>query len=200
MTWTERTNEAWVEALRSSRPTLSDAAHALAAPQRRRLLAAAEELYVRSDAGLARLPAACRPGMFAARRLYAEIGREVQRRGLDSVNGRAIVSWQRKSRVLSEALVAAAGRYAPNEKGSALPEATFLVESVTPAPPVVQQRRVPWPRIEDRVVWLIDLFERLEQRDHVAGRSLRSLPAGRQSPERWRAAYGTAAGIAPTSN
>jgi phytoene synthase len=143
-----------------------------------RLLGAAEELYARSDAGLARLPAACRPGMFAARRLYAEIGRELARRGLDSVNVRAIVSWQRKSRVLTEAVMAAAGRYPPNETGHALSEASFLVESVAPlaqavpAMPGAQPSRARWPRIEDRVAWLVDLFERLEQRDHLAGRSL----------------------------
>jgi phytoene synthase len=140
-----------------------------------RLLGAAEELYARSDAGLARLPAACRPGMFAARRLYAEIGRELARRGLDSVNARAIVSWQRKSRVLTEAVMAAAGRYPPNETGHALSEASFLVESVAPfaqAVPAAQHSRARWPRIEDRVAWLVDLFERLEQRDHLAGRSL----------------------------
>jgi phytoene synthase len=138
-----------------------------------RLLAAAEELYTRSDAGLARLPAACRPGMFAARRLYAEIGREVERRGLDSVNGRAIVSWQRKSRVLSEAVMAAAVRHPAAEVGHALPEASFLVDCVTP---VARQPRVGRPRIEDRVAWLVDLFGRLEQREHVAGRGLSSPP------------------------
>jgi phytoene synthase len=134
-----------------------------------RLLAAAEELYARSDAGLARLPAACRPGMFAARRLYAEIGREVARRGLDSVNGRAIVSWQRKARVLSESMMAAAGRYPMTEKAHALPEAGYLVDSV---PAMVQEQPARRPRIEDRVAWLVDLFERLEQRDQLAGRSL----------------------------
>jgi phytoene synthase len=107
--------------------------------------------------------------MFAARRLYAEIGREVARRGLDSVNGRAIVSWQRKARVLSESMMAAAGRYPMTEKAHALPEASYLVDSV---PAMVQEQPARRPRIEDRVAWLVDLFERLEQRDQLAGRSL----------------------------
>jgi phytoene synthase len=138
-----------------------------------RLLAAAEDLYARSDAGLARLPMACRPGMFAARRLYAEIGHELARRGFDSVNRRAIVSWQRKSRVLTEAVLAAAVRHAPGERGHALPEARFLVESVAAQ---VREPRAPvsWRPLEDRVAWLIDLFERLEQRDHPAGRRFSS--------------------------
>jgi phytoene synthase len=134
-----------------------------------RLLAAADELYARSDAGLARLPVACRPGMFAARRLYAEIGREVLRRGLDSVNGRAIVSWQRKSRVLCAAMLSAAGRHRPGDAQQFLPEASFLVESVAQSGSQTQtQTRA---RFDDRVAWLVDLFERLEQRD-LAGRSL----------------------------
>jgi len=40
-----------------------------------RLLAAAEELYTRADAGITNLPSSCRPGMYAARLLYAEIAR-----------------------------------------------------------------------------------------------------------------------------
>ncbi len=48
-----------------------------------RLLRIADELYARADSGIARLPAACRPGIRAARLLYAEIGREVERAGLE---------------------------------------------------------------------------------------------------------------------
>ncbi|MEO8280203.1 MAG: phytoene/squalene synthase family protein, partial [Ideonella sp.] len=44
-----------------------------------RLLDAADELYQRADGGVARLPLACRPGINAARFMYAAIGHEVAR-------------------------------------------------------------------------------------------------------------------------
>ncbi len=47
-----------------------------------------------------RLPLACRPGINAARLLYAEIGHEVARRGLDSVSARAVVPGARKAALL----------------------------------------------------------------------------------------------------
>ena len=55
----------------------------------RQLLAEAESLYFRSEAGVATLPADCRPGIFAARRIYAGIGAAVARNRFDSVSRRA---------------------------------------------------------------------------------------------------------------
>ena len=78
---------------------------------------------------MARLPAACRPAMLAAAAIYAEIGREVTRRGCDSVSARARVGARRKL-----ALVAAAAlRSAAVSRGASappLPAAMFLVEAV----------------------------------------------------------------------
>lgn len=136
-----------------------------------RLLAEADVLYARSDAGLAGLPAACRPGMHAARLLYAEIGREVARRDFDSVSQRAVVNWQRKARILADAVVAAQRGHTAEAADDMLPEGAFLLRAlpaarVAPEPPVESPReRTRWPRVEDRVVWLVDLFERLERRD-----------------------------------
>jgi phytoene synthase len=142
-----------------------------------RLLAEAELLYARSDAGLAQLPAACRPGMYAARLLYAEIGHEVARRGFDSVTQRAVVSWQRKARLLADAAKLASQRVVAAEAGvlqaSMLEEGKFLlaalagVAAAAPAPTPAEspRERERWPRVEDRVVWLVGLFERLERRD-----------------------------------
>jgi phytoene synthase len=136
-----------------------------------RLLQAADELYRRADVGIANLPPACRPGMYAARLLYAEIGHELARRGLDSVNVRAVVSWQRKARILADAVLAAT-RSAPGAGGEVLEEAKFLIGACSaddlrfaPAPPESARERVRWPRVEDRVIWLVDLFERLERRE-----------------------------------
>ena len=140
-----------------------------------RLLAEAQALYARSESGLARLPAACRPGMFAARLLYAEIGHELSRRQYDSVNQRAVVPWRRKARILADAFVAATARDASLPASDALPEALFLLRCLPPphcdslkTPLQSARERTRWPRIEDRVVWLVDLFERLERRERSA--------------------------------
>jgi phytoene synthase len=69
-----------------------------------RVLDFAEELYQRAESGIARLPVGCRPGIYAARLLYAEIGQEVARNGYDSVSQRAVVPKARKMALLSQAL------------------------------------------------------------------------------------------------
>jgi phytoene synthase len=145
-----------------------------------RLLAAAAGLYAGSDAGISCLPPVCRPGMHAARLLYEEIGREVARRQYDSVNERAVVSWQRKARILADAMLAST-RAAAQPAEEIMPEAQFLLNggayaaAESAAGPVESPReRARWPRIEDRVVWLIDLFERLERRERAGMRAVNS--------------------------
>jgi phytoene synthase len=54
-----------------------------------RLLREADRLYQRSEAGVKALPVACRPGIFAARHIYAGIGGQVARADHDSVTTRA---------------------------------------------------------------------------------------------------------------
>ncbi len=71
-----------------------------------RLLDEADRLYDGVGAGVAELPLGCRPGINAARILYAEIGREVERRGCDAVHARASVPGRRKLRLLLGAALA----------------------------------------------------------------------------------------------
>jgi phytoene synthase len=135
----------------------------------KRLLVHADALYARSGEGIAKLPLGCRPAMHAARLMYAEIGREVERRGLDSVSQRAVVAGTRKAALLASALATTAGTAVRDPRSSGAPpleEARFLVDAVALA------ARAPatadgsgWRRVEDRVVWVIDLFERLERRE-----------------------------------
>lgn len=135
-----------------------------------RLLNAADSFYSRATHGIANLPLGCRPGIYAARALYAEIGRELERVGLDSVSSRAVVSTNRKLAVLARTLLLQQKGWAPARMlGAAtteIEETRFLVEAVaaTPLRDNIQPRRRP---IEDRVVWVIDLFERLERRDQL---------------------------------
>ena len=126
-----------------------------------RLLAAAEGLYARAGAGVACLPLACRPGINAARFLYAEIGHEVARRGHDSVGSRAHVSKARKAALALRALV----ELAPAADTAWVPplEATRgLVEAA-----VTSSGRAPRRSLFERVVWTCELFARLERRERL---------------------------------
>ena len=133
-----------------------------------RLLAAADGHYQRASAGITRLPLGCRLGIGAARLLYAEIGREVMRRGTDSISSRAVVSGRRKLRVLTTGLAGLALPLRPLS-GAGVPEGTFLVEAVvqTAPRPVFAGTSVPWWAVAERMRWTIDLFERLERQERV---------------------------------
>ncbi len=72
----------------------------------KRLLAEADRLYLRAEEGVAFLPRACRPAILAARRIYADIGREIERHACNSVDRRAVVSGSRKVRQLLRSLPA----------------------------------------------------------------------------------------------
>lgn len=109
-----------------------------------RLLDRARHLYARSDAGIAMLPQDCQPAIRAARLIYAEIGDQLQRGGLDSVSRRTVVGKRRKLWLVLRALF---GR-APGEKTRALPshayepleETRFLVDvSAGPGPFLLQE-------------------------------------------------------------
>jgi len=137
-----------------SRPQHSPALGRLLA----RLLAEADRLYARSLSGIALLPAACRPSIHAARVLYCEIGREVERNGCDSVSRRAVVSSRRKLALLSQSVTACLAA-APPTGLPPLAEAAFLVDAVSRA----GQPQLPPRSLDERAQWLTDLFTRLEK-------------------------------------
>ncbi len=133
-----------------------------------RLLYAADGYYGSASAGIARLPMNCRFGIGAAGLLYSEIGKEVARRGMDSISGRAVVSGRRKAWVLATGLgdIAFSGRsLAPKP----VPEGLFLVDAVvqnTPRP-IIENKPTPWWAVADRLIWTMDLFASLEERGRV---------------------------------
>lgn len=129
-----------------------------------RLLDAADQLYRRVDAGVARLPLACRPGINAARFLYAEIGREVARRGMDSVSRRARVPASRKAWLLMRSITLLAPSVA-SPVAPVLPANRFLVDAAAASRPLVGSRAPAVGRrsISDRVVWTAELFARLDR-------------------------------------
>ncbi len=124
----------------------------------KRLLDGADALYARSLSGIAMLPPGCRPSIHAARVLYAEIGRAVERNGCDSVSRRAVVSSRRKLSLLGQA-IAACMRAAPQTGQPALPAAQFLVDAVALAGTPIHPPRT----LDERAQWLTDLFTRLEK-------------------------------------
>ena len=135
----------------------------------RRLLEAADVLYRRVGSGVAQLPLACRPGINASRFLYAEIGREVERQGGNAIARRAVVPASRKARLLARSFAAAApaSRDAP---APPLAQTQFLVDAIAACAPrakvaaAMRASGVPWWNLYGRVLWTVDLFERLERR------------------------------------
>ena len=130
-----------------------------------RLLAHADHLYQRSLFGIADLPPSCRPAINAARRLYAEIGAVVARNGHDSISRRAVVPTRRKLGVVLQAVAEAAFASA-RAKPPSLAATRFLIDAVTEAS--AYRRSAYDAEIETRTEWVIDLFERLRERDRLS--------------------------------
>jgi phytoene synthase len=135
-----------------------------------RVLQAADALYRRADSGISVLPASCRPGIFAARHLYREIGVEVARCGFDSVSRRAHVPGTRKLALMAHALLDAAR---PGRGPAAEPpliETAYLVDAVSTAHPrLATFSERPLGLVSDRVIWVAQLFATLDARDRVPG-------------------------------
>lgn len=138
-------------------PEYSDALGAVVS----RLLDEADRLYRRANAGIAGLPLSCRPGIYAARYLYAAIGHQVRRQRLDSVSSRAVVPVRRKLAWLTRAVVAA-GRGAPGAEAPPLAATGFLVRAAA-----VPARDVAPSGVRGWGLWLIELFAELERRDRA---------------------------------
>ncbi|KQP35382.1 phytoene/squalene synthase family protein [Pseudorhodoferax sp. Leaf274] len=129
-----------------------------------RLLAEADRLYARAAAGVGSLPLDCRPGINAARLLYAGIGHEVRRVGGDGVRRRARVPGWRKAGLL----VRAAASLWPSQAALAAPALSAnqpLLDAVATAP---------HPRRQGSAEFVVDLFTRLARDERQPHRA----PAG----------------------
>lgn len=126
-----------------------------------RLLARADALYARAETAIAGLPASARPGILAARRIYAEIGAELGRRGGDPFDGRVIVSARRKLALLVRAMADAGALRGAPDPAPPLAETAFLVDAVaaTPAPASATTGG-----FDGDVGWVFDLFVDLAAR------------------------------------
>lgn len=132
----------------------------------RHLLFEAQKLYFRAEAGVAALPPDCRPGIYAARHVYAAIGAEIARAGHDSVTRRARTSGARKAALLGVALLrAGAAAVLPRSPviyARPLPQTAFLVEAAARAP----ASDAAWG--EGRAGALMAILAELEARQRVA--------------------------------
>ena len=129
----------------------------------RRLLAEARRLYLRSEAGVSALPRGARSGIFAARYIYAGIGKEVRKQGFDSITTRAHTSKSQKIGWLAQAGIRAAATtvmpMSPVIYAPALPEVQFLVDAAARGD------------VTDttRAAALMDVLAQLRARDETSG-------------------------------
>lgn len=132
----------------------------------RRLLDVADEIYERADIGIGQLPADCRPGITAARLLYAEIGKEVARRNWDSVTTRAVVPGARKLKLLRKALSSVVQTTRWSESAGC-ESVLFLMKAAASSLRPEQRLDVPiaWWDMRKRMLLALDIFERSKRRD-----------------------------------
>ena len=147
-----------------------------------RVLMAADAAYARATMGIAHLPARARAGIHAARRLYAEIGQDLRRHGLDSVARRAHVGRARKLWLLLAACGDALSARPLQLSVQQFPESEFLLEAVRnmewhewhdwPEWLEHRPRASSGARMPDqgRAEWVIELFLRLEQSERGTAR------------------------------
>jgi 15-cis-phytoene synthase len=141
-----------------------------------RLLTEADTLYRGVESGVARLPLGCRPGINAARFLYQNIGTEIRRAGFNSIDRRAVVPGRRKLLWLARALVDLMPTTPALEAGG-LPNVRAILGTIKPQIQRDSHAQPPcWWRFDQRVIWVISLFERLERMDR-----LNTVQAGRRA-------------------
>jgi phytoene synthase len=127
-----------------------------------RLLQEADRLYRQATAGVAGLPRDCRAAIVAARLIYAEIGHQLRRDGLNPVDRRAVVGRSRKLALLSRAWwpLLPSSELAQRPP---LPAIAYLVDvcvEAGAAPVELRPGRALRRPMGERVIWMIELFER----------------------------------------
>jgi phytoene synthase len=140
-----------------------------------RVLQEADQLYKQAQAGIAELPADCRAAILAASLIYAEIGHQLRREGLDSVSHRTVVSTRRKLVLLATAWTQSGWIYAQRNPVQPLPAIAFLIApEVLNADERMRTLNFPNRAMPQRIEWVLGLFERLE--NERRGRKTASQP------------------------
>ncbi len=135
----------------------------------RKLLREADRFYFRSESGVTALPMSCRPGIYAARHIYAGIGGAIRRNGYDTISWRGRttkgqkIGWLGLS-LLRSAISAGMPQSAVLHAAPA-PEVAFLVDAAAKA----QTRpRNDWG--QGRAGALLAVFAQLEAQDRATAR------------------------------
>ena len=128
-----------------------------------RLLGEADRLYAQASSGIALLPRDCRSAILAARLVYAEIGQQLRRNGLDPLAQRAVVPRSRKLVLLACAGVQSGWVRRRPPAVPPLAAIAYLVEHChASAIAGSESEAMTSASINGRVAWMLDLFERLE--------------------------------------
>ncbi len=128
-----------------------------------RLLDEADRLYRQAHSGIAALPHDCRAAICAASMIYAEIGHQLRRDGLDSVNKRTVVSTTRKLMLLASAWTQVHWIRVSDHTPEPLAAILGLVKGCQDATQQTgHQTYFPNRAMPQRVAWMLELFERRE--------------------------------------
>jgi phytoene synthase len=146
--------EAWM-----AQPTFTPAIAQVVA----RLLDEADRLYKQAHSGIAALPPDCRAAICAASMIYAEIGHQLRRDGLDSVNKRTVVSTTRKLMLLASAWTQVHWIRVSDHHPEPLAAIVGLVQGCQAATQQTGNKAYfPNRAMPQRVAWMLNLFERRE--------------------------------------
>ena len=133
-----------------------------------RLLDEADRLYERARPGIAQLPPDCRAAIYSASLIYGEIGHQLRREGLNSVDHRTVVSGSRKLALLASAWTQATWirmeEHPPEAERSidAMVRACLSDREGARSSGATRDIYFPSRSASQRVAWVLDLLERRE--------------------------------------
>ncbi len=108
----------------------------------KRLVVEANRLYYRSEAGLPALPRGCRPGIYAARHIYAGIAGRLVAMNFDSISARARTTKGQKIGWLAQSVaqsgISVVMPHSPVLFAEPLPEVQFLVDAAAKDGPAIR--------------------------------------------------------------
>jgi len=130
-----------------------------------KVLDEADRLYAQAMHGIASLPPDCRAAICAASLIYAEIGHQLRRNGLDSVSVRTVVGTSRKLVLLFMAWTQAGWIRVAHQEPEPLAAVQEMVENCVRCAATVTRGGVayfPSRSMNQRVTWVLELLERRE--------------------------------------
>ena len=131
----------------------------------RRLIAESERLYVRSEAGITKLPLQCRPGIYAARFIYAGIAGVIREQSYQTMTIRVHTSKRQKIGWMGLSILRTiSSSFMPQSAviyAKPLPEVQFLVDVATQGVPEV-------PEWSDKFFGAMEQLRNVDQKKYEA--------------------------------